>query len=167
MNGNNPVPYSSRTRVALAIARAIAAARGDRDLTSIHIALGLVREGENGALAALHHQRVPIPALRSALERGLGPPPGGTRAEEVAIELTPGERRIMEHARIAAEGEGDSHIGPEHLLLALLSDQEDTVSLLLAQHGVDAATTKASLRVVVRKHDHDSPSKQSAPPATN
>ena len=49
-------PLTSRTYVALSIARGIAAGLGHDDLTATHIALGILREAENGAVAALHRR---------------------------------------------------------------------------------------------------------------
>jgi ATP-dependent Clp protease ATP-binding subunit ClpA len=95
---------------------------------------------------------VPLPGLRAALERELGPPPGGTLPDEVALPLTQGERALLLGARTAAEAEGDDHIGPEHLLLAILADAEGPAARLLAAHGVDAAAATAAARVVIHEH---------------
>lgn len=68
-------PLTSRTRVALAIARGIAAARGDRDLTETHIAVGILREGSNPALSALWYAGMSENEMRqlsSHLEHSLG-----------------------------------------------------------------------------------------------
>jgi ATP-dependent Clp protease ATP-binding subunit ClpA len=61
-------PFTSRTYVALSIARGIAAGCGHADITPAHIALGILREGENAAVAALQFAGVGIPKLRHDLE---------------------------------------------------------------------------------------------------
>jgi ATP-dependent Clp protease ATP-binding subunit ClpC len=160
MTEMRPMPYSSRTRVALAIARAIAAGRGDPDVTPIHIALGLLREGDNAAVAVLQHRGVPLHSLRRELELLLGPPLGRTQPEEVARPLLPGEQSVLEQARAWSRREGDEHIGPEHLLLAILAEREGSAAHTLAQHGMETATAIASMRAVIHKHP-DTP-----PPAT-
>lgn len=50
-------PLSTRSRVALAIARALAAGHGYPDVLPALFALGLLREGENAAVAMLHEAR--------------------------------------------------------------------------------------------------------------
>lgn len=157
-------PYSSRARVALAIARALAAGRGDPDVTAIHVALGLLREGENAAVAALHHAGVALHAIRGELEAALGPPPGRTRPEEVDLPLTPAERHVAEQARAAARLEGDEYVGPEHLLLGILRDERSAAARLFARHGCNGETARTHLGAVAHKH-RSPPSPAASPPA--
>jgi ATP-dependent Clp protease ATP-binding subunit ClpC len=154
MTETREMPYSSRTRVSLAIARAIAAGRGDSDVTPIHIALGLLREGENAAVAVLQHRGVPVHALCRELELLLGPPHGRPQPEEVVRPLLPGEQQVLDEARTWSRREGDEHIGPEHILLAILADRESPAAHALGQHGVKTETAMASMRVVIHKHPH-------------
>jgi ATP-dependent Clp protease ATP-binding subunit ClpC len=143
--------------VALAIARAIAAARGDADVTPTHIALGLIREGENAAVAVLEHRGVALRSLRRELERLLGPPPGGTEPEAVVLPLTQGERDVLAAAGAWSRREGDEHVGPEHLLLAILADGATHTAQTLARHGIGTESATASMRVVIHKHPNTPP----------
>jgi ATP-dependent Clp protease ATP-binding subunit ClpC len=154
MTETRQIPYSSRARVVLAIARAIAAGRGDTDLTPIHIALGLLREGENAAVAVLQHRAVSLRDLRNELELLLGPPLGRTEPEEVVRPLLPGEQQVVDLARRWSQREGDEYVGPEHLLLAILAGGESATAIALAKHGVDTETALESMRVVIHKHPH-------------
>ena len=67
---------TSRARVVLAIARGVAAGRGDPNVTAIHVAIGLATEGQSMAAAALQLAGVPLGVLRVELEAELGPPSG-------------------------------------------------------------------------------------------
>jgi ATP-dependent Clp protease ATP-binding subunit ClpC len=127
---------TTRTRVALAIARGIAAARGDDDLTPTHIALGLLRERENIAVAILHEAGANLRTLRHELEAELGSC-GRPRTAEVAIPATHGEKRVL--ALAAAESRSRSHpyLGAEHLLFAILHDDTSPTAMLFARHGMD------------------------------
>jgi ATP-dependent Clp protease ATP-binding subunit ClpC len=136
----------------LAIARALAAGRGDHDVTAVHIALGLLREGENGAIAVLQHRAVPPGQLRRDLERLLGPRTGRTAPEEVALPLTSGEENILDQARAWSRGQNDDHIGPEHLLMALVADETNLAAQTLARYGIDSQSVAASIQVVIHKH---------------
>ena len=151
------LPFSSRARVALAIARALAAGRGDSEVTPTHIALGLIREGENAAVAVFHHRGVALRTLRRELERLLGEPAGRPQPEEVALSLTQGEQDILKEARACSRREGDEHVGPEHLLLALIADESSQTSQTLARHGIATDTALASMRVVIHKHPNAPP----------
>ena len=148
------MPYSSRARIALAIARAIASGRGETDLTPIHIALGLIREGENAAVAVLQHRGVAVRDLRRELEVLLGPPVSRTRPEEVVVPISPGEERVIDQARNWSRREGDEHVGPEHLFLAILGDPKSPTAVTFAKYGIETETALASIAAVIHKHPH-------------
>ena len=81
METTRPRPFTSRTRVALAIARGIAAARGDRDLTATHILLAVLRSDSMASrrLAEFGITVEKYEAGMSAMLRG-DPPPDEPRA---------------------------------------------------------------------------------------
>ena len=66
-------PFTARVRVALSIARALAAAMGHDDVTEVHVLVGILRKGENPAVAVLLDAGVPLDALRHDLEQLLEP----------------------------------------------------------------------------------------------
>ena len=116
-------PFTSRTRVALAIARGLAAARGDRDLTTTHIVVGILREGANPALSALWYagmSEIAIRRLSSHLEHSLGDSPGHMPARQVTIDRTPGEQEVLRLSEVEADRLNDPYLGTEHILLAIL-----------------------------------------------
>lgn len=151
MNATPPLPYSTRLRIALAIARSIAAARGDSETTSTHIVLGLLREAENGAVAALQHSGVPLNLIRGELEAELGPP-GRPRPDEVALPLTEGERQVLELARIESGIRDDPYVAPEHVLLGVLRDARCPAALVFAHHGLDYVRMAGHVDAVVHRH---------------
>ena len=134
MSAAEALPYSTRLRVALALARGIAAAHGEVDLSPIHAALGVLREGQNAGVAMLAHAEVSLNGVRHELEAALGEP-GRPQPEEVALPLTDGERRLVDEARQQAALRGDPFIGPQHLLLALLHAAAGPVAEIFLRHG--------------------------------
>ena len=118
-------PLTSATRVALAIARGIAASRGDRDLTPIHIALGIFREGTNPGIAAVWYAGMPESDIRRfylVLDDLLGDAPGQMPPRLVAIESSAGEEEVLRLGELEAEQYDSPYLGTEHLLLAILRD---------------------------------------------
>ena len=131
-------PLTTRTRVALAIARGIAAARGDRDLTETHIAVGILREGSNPALSALWYAGMSENEMRrlsSYLEHSLGETPGNIAPREVMIELTAGEEELLRLSDIEADQLNDPFLGTEHILLAILRS-DDRVAKRFAENDM-------------------------------
>lgn len=147
MSHTSSPPLSSRARVSLAIARGIAAARGDDDVSPAHIALGLLHEGENAAVATLHHAGADLHALRSDLESALGPE-GRPRPGEVSLPSAPGESLVLTQAATESQGRHAAFLGPHHLLLALLRDADGPVARVCARHGINYETGLASMRRV-------------------
>lgn len=135
-------PFTNRTYVSLSIARGIAAGSGHSNLTAAHIALGILREAENPAVAALHHGGVALRKLRHELEAQL-PPRGHPRLGEVLLPATPGEQEIVELAVMEAAALNDEYLGNEHLLLAVLRDPSTPVAQTFSRHGFtyEAAVT--------------------------
>jgi ATP-dependent Clp protease ATP-binding subunit ClpA len=136
-------PFTARTYVSLAIARAIAAAYGHADLTGCHVALGFLREGENPAVGALRHAGVPLHTLRRDLE-ALLPERGHTIVGE------PGERAIVHAADAEANSFHPEYIGNEHLLLALLKHADSPTSLVFSRHGFTYESAITHLHAVFR-----------------
>jgi ATP-dependent Clp protease ATP-binding subunit ClpC len=145
MSPVTPRPLTSRTYVSLAIARGIAAAYGHPDLTGHHVALGILREGENPAVAVLHNAGVSLLTLRRDLEAEL-PERGRPVAGDMQLPITPGERAILDAANVEATTFHPEYIGNEHLLLALLRNADSQVSRVFARHGVtyDVALTSVT-----------------------
>jgi len=131
-------PLTSRTRVALAIARGIAAARGDHDLSATHVVVGILREGGNPVLSALWYaglSETSIRRLASHLEHALGDPPGHVPARQVTIDLTPGEEEVLRGGEMEADHLNDPYLGTEHILLAILRSNS-VASKQFAEAGI-------------------------------
>ncbi len=140
-------PFTNRTYVSLSIARGIAAGYGHVDLTAAHIALGIIREAENAAVAALELGGVALPKLRHELEAAL-PPRGHPRFAEVVLPATPGEQGIVELATAEATGLNDEFLANEHLLLALLRDTSTPIARIFSRHGFTYEGAMTQLQIV-------------------
>ena len=143
----HPRPFTSKTRVALAIARGIAAARGDRDITPTHIAAGIFREGSNLGLAALWYaglSETAIKTLGGEFERSLPKPPGDVQPRQVTVDLTAGEAVITNQAELEMDRLEDPYLGTEHFLLAILRSHS-AVTDRLEQLGITVETLDAGL----------------------
>jgi ATP-dependent Clp protease ATP-binding subunit ClpA len=136
----------------MAIARGIAAARGDRDLTATHIAAGIFREGANPGLGALWYAGLSETAIKTLgfeLENSLGEAPGHIPPRLVTIDLTPGEEEVVHAAEIEVSRLGDPYLGTEHLLLAILRSDK-SVAQPFAERGITLEKYEAGLSAVLR-----------------
>lgn len=124
--------YTERARKALLAAQDWAYRLHSSYVSSEHILLGLIDE-EGIASQILERLDVDIMQLRNELEtrhRQSGPPP------EAEPPLAPPAKRVLMLSNEEAKEMRDTHIGTEHLLLALLRDQQGTAYKTLRRHGI-------------------------------
>lgn len=149
MTDNATPPLTSRARIALAIARGIAASRGDDDVTPVHAALGILREGKNPAVGALLLAGLELGALREDLKVELGRL-GHPRPRKTALPTTPGEDDLLSRAQSESRLRNDGYVGTEHILLAILRDRDAAAAQVLARRGLAFDTAATNLERVLQ-----------------
>jgi ATP-dependent Clp protease ATP-binding subunit ClpA len=138
-------PYiTTRTHEVFALALRRAEGFGHDDVTAVHIALGLLDEGQNLALAALHFRGVPLDVLARELEAEL-PPAATPRAPAQTLSWTSGVEAILRDTIDESRKFGVVYHGCEHLLLALLRDPASAPARVLARHGVGYDEARAEV----------------------
>ena len=105
----------------------------DQEVGPEHLLLGLLGDDHGTALRALESAGVELEAARAAVPRTPGEPGEGGR-----VPVSEQARAALEQSLREAVRLGDSHLGVEHLLLALLRDPEAPAARLLGQLGVRA-----------------------------
>ena len=140
-------PFTNRTYVALAIGRGIAASKGHSNITAAHVALGIVQEGANMAVAAIRRAGVHPTHLRHQLEDEL-PPDGIPYPGELVLPATSGEHEILEAGEAEAGKLKDPYLGAEHLLLAMLLDPTPAVAQVFHRNGITYDSALAHLHVL-------------------
>lgn len=125
------IPLTTQGRLTLALARGIAASRGNANLQPAHVALAMLHF-DNVGVAMLSNAGVPLGKLRQDLETQL-PPQQRPLPRESAIPASEGELRIVEQAAREAVALDNQFIGSQHLLIALMRD--DTFARVFARYG--------------------------------
>jgi hypothetical protein len=132
--------FTQRARAVVMAAQEAARAAGNREISVGHVVLGLLTEPQGLAVHELVHQGVAVDVISAAASASLPPGEGdvpslvpfGAEAKKV-LELT-----FREALRL-----GHNYIGTEHILLALL-EQENGAGLL-SDLGVDKAKAETHL----------------------
>ncbi|MFF8960725.1 Clp protease N-terminal domain-containing protein [Streptomyces sp. NPDC014894] len=119
------------------------AARNER-ITPVHLTLGLLTEREALAARAIVAQGVLLDSVRQAATAAL-PPAAGEPPELIPYDA--GARKALELTYRQALRLGHNYIGTEHLLLALL-EQEDGAGVL-TDAGVDKSAADAYIEEAV------------------
>ncbi|HCP15510.1 MAG TPA: ATP-dependent Clp protease ATP-binding subunit ClpC [Peptococcaceae bacterium] len=106
---------------------------GHSDVGTAHLLLALLREGESVAAYALKESKIEYDALRKAIADIV--PPG--RTMKAFLYMTPRLKRVVDVARDEAVQMGTPYVGTEHLLLALLQEEEGLGIQVLADLGAN------------------------------
>ncbi len=99
-----------------------------------HLLLALVREPDGHGHKALENLGVTLKQLRRALRELVES--GPDRAIPDAFHQTPQVKHVMAMALEEARGHKSSHLGTEHLLLALLREEDGVAMQVLAKVGL-------------------------------
>jgi ATP-dependent Clp protease ATP-binding subunit ClpA len=133
--------FTDRTRKVLQMARQEALRLHHEFVGTEHILLGLIREGDGVAVAALTQQRVDVQELQRAIEQrieeGSEPAPAGPD-----LPYTVRAKTVLEFAMTEARELNHPYIGTEHLLLGLLREEEGIAAQVLRASGVGLASTR-------------------------
>ena len=133
--------YTEEARRALFFARYEASQRGSRSIESEHLLLGLIRESRGPVTAILvHFQSSAVAVLREIEVRA---PLSDTIVPPSAeIPFSQQVRLALDETREEADRLRHPHIGPEHLLLGLLSDGQSVAGSILNQQKMTLEATR-------------------------
>ena len=143
MNGYN---FTERVRKVLQIAREESITLKHEYVGTEHMLLGLCREGEGVAAAALQNLNVDSDEVRNSVLEVVKP---GVSGERVPVDLpyTSRAKRALELAMSEAYDQQHSYVGTEHLLLGLLREERGIAAQVLVSLG---ATTEKVRSEVLR-----------------
>jgi ATP-dependent Clp protease ATP-binding subunit ClpC len=132
---------TERTRRILELAQDAANERGDRSISPLHVALGLIREGEGVATTAMLLHGVVIDRLVRELIEAASAPDVNASREHQTSEVD----ALLNSAHREAVAIGHPYVGTEHLLLALLSERESLVAQAVSRQGMTYHDAKARI----------------------
>ncbi|MCD6552298.1 ATP-dependent Clp protease ATP-binding subunit [Thermotoga sp.] len=119
-------------------------------LSSEHILLAILEEGNNVGVELLKEVNVDINRLKDDVETFIGKygvrVPDGTSVSQIFI--TPDARHVIEKAREEARRMGDSKIGTEHLLLGMVLSPDSTAFRILSRYGVTPEKVYEAIRKI-------------------
>ena len=136
--------YNEAARRVLFFARYEASQQGSLSMETEHLLLGLVREPRGDVRRVLASSRATPERIRLDVE-------GRSAFREkvstsVELPFSTELKRVLQHATLEADGLHHAHIGPEHLLLAMLREDTSATAALLTGYGLEleAARTLVS-----------------------
>src|SRR4026209_53875 len=139
MNGYN---FTERVRKVLAMAREEAERLRHEYVGTEHILLGLIREGEGGAAAALQELSLVLDEIQQKIEETVKK---GKAAAATGPDLpyTSRAKKVLELAMAEARDLTHNYVGTEHLLLGLLREEKGIAAQVLTDAGVNLDAARA------------------------
>ena len=153
MNGYN---FTDRVRKVLQFAREEAARLGHEYVGTEHLLLGIIREGDGVAVAALTNLNTDVEEVRARIEAILKPG-SATRDPNRDLPYTSRAKKILELSIAEARELNHSYVGTEHLLLGTLREEKGIAAQALAEVGVAIASARDEIRRILGEADEFKP----------
>jgi ATP-dependent Clp protease ATP-binding subunit ClpC len=134
--------FTDKAIKAIMLAQEEARRLGHNLVGTEQILLGLIAEGTSIAASVLKEMGVTVDAARTEVEKIIGRGSGFTPPE---IPFTPKAKRVFEQSFKEARQLGHNHIGPEHLLLAIVKDKDGVAAKVLDNLNVDPSEVRSRL----------------------
>lgn len=148
MNSKNWERFTQRARRVLSLAQEEAERLNHSYIGSEHVLIGLIREEGGVAGRVLRELGLEEQRMQAMVERLSGV---GTRTPFTKIELSPSTKRILELAVDEARRMGQHYISTEHLLLALVRQNEGVAMDVLRKFGISAEQIRRQTRRMLKE----------------
>ena len=135
--------FTDRGKLVLALAQDEAIRHNHNYIGTEHLLAALLRDTDSIAARALSSLGIELAKVRTALEFIVGRGDQPTSPNEIT--LSPRTKKVIELAIDEARKLGQSHVGPEHVLLGLVREGEGIASGILESLGVSMARARAKV----------------------
>jgi len=138
--------FSQHVKDVLTYSREEALRVGNEYIGVEHLVLGILRDGDGLAIQILNYLGVDLSELRKTIEKYIttNAKPGTRKPEN--LPLVKQAERALKLTYLEAKLFNSNLIGTEHLLLAILKDEDNLVSITLEKQGVDYESVRNELQ---------------------
>ncbi|HLN19479.1 MAG TPA: ATP-dependent Clp protease ATP-binding subunit [Bacteroidales bacterium] len=129
--------FSQRVKDILGYSKEEAIRLGNSHISPEHLFLGILRDGESTAIEILINQGIDLLVLKGSLEKSIKVESPIPVADHEVIPLLRSTERILKLVYLEAKSLKSTTIDTEHLLLAILKDENALVTRFLSELDVD------------------------------
>jgi ATP-dependent Clp protease ATP-binding subunit ClpC len=137
--------FSQRVKDILGYSKEEAIRLGNSHISPEHLFLGILRDGEGVAVEILINQGIDLLVLKGSLEKSIKVDSPVTVADHEIIPLLRSTERILKLVYLEAKALKSNTIDSEHLLLAILKDENALVTRFLSELDVDYQSVKRAV----------------------
>lgn len=134
--------FSQRVKDILGYSKEEAIRLGNSHISPEHLFLGILRDGEGIAVETLINQGIDLMVLKGSLEKSIKVENPVSVADSEVIPLLRSTERILKLVYLEAKALKSPVIDSEHLLLAILKDENTLVTRFLSELDVDYQSVK-------------------------
>lgn len=150
--------FSQRVKDVLSYSREEAIRLGNDYIGLEHLLLGILREGEGMAIQILNYFGIDLSKLRKEIEIALSTSEFNKIRTTDNIPLIKQAERALKITYLEAKLFNSDLIGTEHLLLAILKDNDNIVTKAIQKYGVDYDSVKDELKAIMSSSEGGSKS---------
>ena len=143
--------FTNKAKKVIEIANDISIELGHNYIGTEHILYGLVKEGEGIAAKVLNNKGITDEKVRVKIEELLGV---GREIKET-LGFTPRTKRVLENAFLEAKRIGYNYIGTEHLLLAILKEEDCVAVRVIVELNVEVPKIYNEIAKVINEEESD------------
>ena len=137
--------FSQRVKDILGYSKEEAIRLGNSHISPEHIFLGILRDGEGVAVEILINQGIDLLVLKGSLEKSIKVDSPVSVSDHEIIPLLRSTERILKLVYLEAKALKSTTIDSEHLLLAILKDENALVTRFLAELDVDYQSVRRAV----------------------
>jgi ATP-dependent Clp protease ATP-binding subunit ClpC len=134
--------FSQRVKDILGYSKEEAIRLGNSHISPEHLFLGILRDGEGVAVEILINQGIDLLVLKGSLEKSIKVESPVPLADQDVLPLLRSTERILKLVYLEAKALKSNTIDSEHLLLAILKDENALVTRFLSEMDVDYQSVK-------------------------
>ena len=149
MDGN----FSSRVQDVIRYSREEALRLAHDYIGTVHLLLGLIKEGEGAAARILKNLNIDLYKLKEKIEKGAEQKEGEAMSGQVP--LTKQAEKVLKITYLEAKINNSNIIGTEHLLLSILKGEDNIAAQILGQLGVSYDAARDELKMILSKKNKE------------
>ena len=146
---NMDAKFSQRVKDVINFSREEALRLGHDYIGTEHLLLGIIREGDGTAIRILNTLGIEMPNLRKDIESATRSGANFKKTHLVNIPLIKQAEKALKITYLEAKVFKSPTIGTEHVLLAILKDEDNVVTRTLKNLGVDYQLVREELEVMM------------------
>ena len=143
--------FTNKAKKVIEIANDISIELGHNYIGTEHILYGLAKEGDGIAAKVLNNKGISDEKIKAKIEELLGK---GDEIEE-SLGFTPRTKKVLENAFLEAKRIGYNFIGTEHLLLAIMKEEDCVATRVMIELNIEISKIYNEIAKVINEEEVD------------